>query len=102
VVEFMQDHKAEWLVTYQKLKDGQAIADALCTKFVGFLYLPDADILMFKTLWSKEHGWATPMRIMQTRTQATINGGSAVRENAFINMTDATVLYGDADGRQTS
>lgn len=102
VVEFMQDHKAEWLVTYQKLKDGQAIAEALCTKFVGFLYLPEADILMFKTLWSKEQGWATPMRVLQTRTQATINGGSAVRENAFINMADATVLYGDTVGRQTS
>jgi hypothetical protein len=102
VVEFMGDHKGEWLVTHQKIKDGVAIAQALHTKFVGFLYLPEADLLMFKTIWHPDQGWTVPIKVHETKTQATINGGIAVRENAFIDMKNATVLYGDADGRQTA
>lgn len=102
VVEFMTDHKGEWLVTNQKIKDGVAIAKALHTKFVGFLYLPEADLVMFKTIWQPDEGWIAPIRVQKTTTQATINGGTAVRENAFIDMKTATVLYGDTDGRQTT
>jgi len=102
VVEFMGDHKGEWLVTHQKIKDSVAIAQALHTKFVGFLYLPEADLLMFKTIWHPDQGWTVPIKVHETKTQATINGGIAVRENAFIDMKNATVLYGDADGRQTA
>jgi hypothetical protein len=54
---------------------------------------------MCKTIWHPTGGWAVPIRIQETKTQATINGGIAVRQNAFIDMKTATVLYGDADGR---
>ena len=95
VLDFNVTYEKRWLVTQKKLDDASEIAQALQTKLVGFLYFPEADVLLVKTLMAPGKGWVTNIRKEHTRTQATINGGSTVRLNAYIDMTDALVLYGD-------
>ena len=95
VLDFNVTYEKRWLVTQKKLDDAAEIAQALQTKLVGFLYFPEADVLLVKTLMAPGKGWVTDIRKEHTRTQATINGGSVVRLNAYIDMTDALVLYGD-------
>ena len=61
---------------------------------VGFLYLVEDDILLHKKLWEPELGWVCSMSIRLTYTQATVNGGRALRSNAFIDMKDAKSIRG--------
>jgi hypothetical protein len=95
VLDFNVTYGKRWLVTQKKLDDASEIAQTLHTKLVGFLYFPEADVLLVKTLMAPGKGWVTDIRKEHTRTQATINGGSVVRLNAYIDMTEALVLYGD-------
>lgn len=95
VVEFSVTWESKWLVTADKIKRGAHIAQELCVPFVGFLYLPEPKILMYKTLWKPDKGWTTDLAEKETRTQATVNGGSIVRLNAFIDMSDAKTIFGD-------
>jgi hypothetical protein len=82
----------EWFVTYDKIALGRQIADALCIDLWGFLYLVPDDIVMRVKLSSYDGGWLQKFRIEKTETQATVNGGTAVRENAYINMINADIL----------
>jgi len=97
-VDFIVTYEKRWLVTQQKLDNASLVAQSLHTSLVGFLYFPTADVLLVKTLWKNGKGWATDIVTMKTRTQATINGGSAVRDNAYIDMTGALVIRGDEIG----
>jgi len=82
----------EWLMTHDKMIKGSEIASALSVPFIGFLYLIQDEILMYQKLWEPEVGWVCSMAIRPTWTQATINGGKALRSNAFIDMSKATQL----------
>jgi hypothetical protein len=95
VIEFTVTWESRWLVTAEKIKKGASIARELCVPFVGFLYLPEAKILMHKTLWHPDKGWVAALEEKETRTQATVNGGSVIRLNAFIDMSDAKTIFGD-------
>lgn len=78
----------EWLITEEKVRNGLIVANALCTRLLGMLYLVDDDTLLVTDLRR------APRRIERTATQATINGGIARRENAFVNMESAQVYDG--------
>lgn len=92
---FAIDHKHKWLVTDEKIRKAQAVAEALQVPFVGFLFIPEASALFFETLWHPQKGWMVNIEVKETRTQATINGGSIVRKNAYIDMSKAKLLIGD-------
>lgn len=77
----------EWLVTEAKIEYGLEIADMLCVRFLGFLYLVDADTLLTVDLGK------VPRRIAVTETQQTVNGGKIMRTNAYIDMSNAKVHY---------
>lgn len=79
----------EWLLTFEKITKGAALARSLRIPFIGYLYLvPDGIALAIKL--SDEHGNLLPkIRIERTKTQATTNGGHAVRTNAYVCMDDA-------------
>lgn len=83
----------EWLVTETKIIDGRKLADMLRVDFVGFLHLVDEDIVLAKMLYSPFTQQTAKHRVARTWTQATINGGSALRDNAYIDMRGARVLY---------
>lgn len=82
----------EWLITYDKLIRASEIASALCVPLYGFLYLIRSDILLMKKLFCPERQWLVDLNVRTTETQATINGGVAVRQNAYIDMSDARHL----------
>lgn len=86
----------EWLITFEKVVRSRDIANALGVPLVGFLYLVKDDVLLVKRL-SNPDGSVVPFRVETTETQATVNGGTATRGNAFIRMNGAKVYAGIKD-----
>jgi len=81
----------EWLVTEAKIQKGLDIANMLCVKFLGFLYLVDEDTLLTID-FSK-----VKRRVAITETQGSFNGGRVMRKNAYICMDDAKIHYNISD-----
>lgn len=75
----------EWLVTAEKIESGLKIAEGLCIPFWGMLYLVNCDTLLVQSIKGAQ------IRYAETETQATVNGGVAIRKNAFIKMDKAKV-----------
>lgn len=90
--KFVTSYKSQWLVTYKKIKDCCDASDLLSVPFVGFLYIQPTNVLLTKTIY-KDGQFRQTLTVNQTRTQATTNGGSIVRDNAYIDMTEAKALY---------
>lgn len=90
--KLVKEFRGEWLVTFDKLTTAQHIADMIVVPLYGFLYLVDEDVLLTKCLYLPSRGWLAKFRVEQTETQATCNGGKAVRANAYIDMRDATII----------
>ena len=88
LTQFQNAFRNEWLITHEKVASGIKLANALCVPLYGFLYLVDDDVLLVQNLTT------TPMRVEATATQRTINGGVAIRENAFIPMNGAKIYRG--------
>lgn len=84
--------KNEWLVTADKIDRGVAVAELLQVEFWGFLYLVPDDIVLRVKIWHPDAKWLVKMRREHTETQRTVNGGKAVRLNAFIDMATAHIL----------
>ena len=79
-----------WLVTFEKIVMAQNIARQLHVPLVGFLYcIPDKTLLVH-TIWNPKTGYCD-FEVMKTKTQATVNGGDATRDNAYINVKEAKV-----------
>ncbi len=77
------------LITYEKLYRGKALAEGLAVPLVLIIYLrPDATAYVWRV--SDERGrWTKHPHTEETRTQATCNGGTAYRLNAFLPFADA-------------
>ena len=90
--KFTLDYKSEWLVTADKVMAGVDVARGLQVPFIGILYLVPDKKLLHKTIWRPSDGIVVAMRVHETETMKTINGGVITRQNAFIDMSDATVL----------
>jgi len=99
VLQFRLDYESRWLITKKKIDDGVQIASALCVPYIGFLFLPEADVLLYQTIWKPGEGYVCDIKVADTRTQATINGGSIVRTNAYVDMAGAKFISGDRDDR---
>lgn len=90
--QFTGRFESKWLITADKIEYGAMVAKELCIPLVGFLYLVPSNILLTRKLYdSKTHCYA-PMEVRETQTQATVNGGLAVRRNAYVDMRDAQVI----------
>lgn len=92
---FTRTFENEWLITFDKLLDGRKIARDLRVPFVGMLYLVDSDTLLSQRIADENGDWALPMRIKQTETQKTVNGGVVVRTNAYVKLTNPMVICGE-------
>lgn len=90
--EFRGRYKSEWLLTLGKIMACKSVAQRFQVAFVGMLYLVPSKTLLAKTLWTPGKGWAVPYRVARTETQATVNGGKATRDNAYLDMSTATNL----------
>lgn len=84
----------EWLVTNEKINNGVAAAKLLGVPFMGFLYLIPDDLLLVTQISDAQANLTVDIRVEQTTTQKTINGGSIERLNAFIDMREARIYRG--------
>jgi len=58
---------------------------------IGLLYLVEDKTLMVQKLCDAQGNLTAEMLIKNTTTQATINGGSIARNNAYISMDGAKI-----------
>ena len=84
--QFRGEFGSAWLVTADKIHRARAVAKALCVPLIGFLYLVPDRVLLVKTLTDDNGTLIVTHREEVTRTQATVNGGTALRNNMFIEM----------------
>jgi hypothetical protein len=90
--KFKRAYSNEWLVTFDKIEKARTIAKSLCVRVVGFLYLKQSDVLLVQEIVNADGLYVPSIRLDATTTQATINGGTATRTNAYINMDNASVM----------
>lgn len=86
---FKNQFHNEWLITYQKVEDAKRCAALLHVPLYGFLYLTPSKTLLMEKITDSDGQFVCQFRVEQTTTQRTVNGGSAVRSNAFISMKNA-------------
>jgi len=87
--KFSAQYESQWLVTMNKIERARAIALGLCVPLVGFLYLRQSDLLLVQSITDHKGMYVPDITIKPTRTQATVNGGSIIRSNAYIDMSGA-------------
>lgn len=90
--KFQNKYENLWLVTFDKVARAIEVSKALQVPLTGFLYLVQEQTLLVKTLWRPVEGLVAPIAIRQSETRETINGGTAIRANAYIDMSGAAVL----------
>ena len=90
--DLMNKFDGKWLITYDKIERGISICRSLGVDFRGFLYLVPDQILVIVRLWNCKTGETAIMDVEETRTQATVNGGSIVRLNAYVDVSNGTVI----------
>lgn len=89
LARFMAERKGEWLVTHQKVLDLAKVCELLRIPGYMMLYLVADRLVLVKKVVDHTGQVTGVARVEATRTQKTINGGEAFRQNAFINMQDA-------------
>jgi hypothetical protein len=75
-----------YLVTFDKLVIARDVGARLRVPFVLIVGLVDA--VVFWQVADPAGRWLVDMRINRTTTQATCNGGDAVRANAYLSLDD--------------
>ena len=90
--DLMNKFDGKWLITYDKIERGISICRSLGVDFRGFLYLVPDQILVIVRLWNCKTGETAIMDVEETRTQATVNGGSIVRLNAYVDVKNAAII----------
>jgi hypothetical protein len=89
-VEQLEKFNHLWLVTRSKIEELKLISSLLCVVGVGILYLVPSRVVLMQTI-CRNGQWLVDFQVDETATQATCNGGEAVRDNAFISMSGAKV-----------
>tara|TARA_R100000808_G_scaffold7131_2_gene21062 strand:+ start:1973 stop:2482 length:510 start_codon:yes stop_codon:yes gene_type:complete len=83
------EYEWRWMISQHKLDRGRLLADMLLIPFVGILYLVPSSKILVQELINKNGEDAVDMFTAETITSATINGGRAIGNNAFIDMKNA-------------
>ena len=84
---FWERHRGTWLISNHKLRDNIPIARAMRIPFYGAMHIVQSRTVLFKKIWGD--GVTCAHEVRRCSTQATINGGTKIRDNAFIPMDDA-------------
>jgi hypothetical protein len=92
-LEMYTQHGGKWLLSANKLNNGQLVAKHLSIDLWGSIYFKDSAVLMMVKLWSaSKNQWLQPYEIKETETQKGVNGGRAIRENAYITLPQQPLL----------
>jgi hypothetical protein len=79
----------ETLLTYDKLCAGVAVSEKLMVPFYCIVFLVDEPLGLLIQLTDLKGQIIAKTKIERTKTPASVNGGSAVRTNAYIDMSTA-------------
>lgn len=90
--ELREDYSSRWLITADKIDRGVAVCKSLGIDFRGFLYLVPDHMLLIVPIWSYEKGYVADIEYENSKTQATVNGGTAFRLNAFVDVSGAKAI----------
>lgn len=82
----------DYLVTANKLDDGIAMAKKMCIDFYLIVCLELSNVLLIFKVYEHKSGAVIPHERKNTRTRETVNGGSIVRENAYIKISSASII----------
>ena len=77
------DYKS-WLVTFNKIMDGKKLSEMLRVPFFGFLYLIPDELVFYWKITDEFGEFRFGFDIKRTLTRKTINGGMAMRTNAYL------------------
>ena len=90
--DFKYSFRSEWLVSYQKLEACRLITMRLKIPFIMALRILNGNLIFVQQVWDSSGNLNTGIRLAQTTTQKSVNGGIASRPNAYINMSDSDVF----------
>ena len=80
-----------YLISYDKILNAIEISRVMCVPFILIVYLIKDGVVIGIEL-GDEYGVAVPMEIKETRTQKSIDGGEAIRRNAYIDIEKFHIL----------
>lgn len=92
--DLVNRYKNQWLITADKLERGVSACERLGIDFRGFLYLVPDNMLFIVPIFTYKEGWVASIDYDVTETQATVNGGTARRLNAYVDVSKAKVIAG--------
>jgi hypothetical protein len=90
---FELERNYEWLITNEKIIKSAELAKNLGLPLVGFLYFVKDKCLLVKRISNPDGNIICKMRVAETKTQTTVNGGQIIRANAFLQMDGAKILF---------
>jgi hypothetical protein len=73
-----------WLITYDKIECGKEVSELLRVPYLGFLYLVPDDVLLIWEITNSSGSYKFSFDKKKTKTQYSVNGGTARRLNAFL------------------
>ena len=81
-----------WLITHEKIKKCKLLSEYIRIPFIGFLYLLDDDKIMFWQITDNKGNYLFEFKNEITSTRKTINGGTAMRDNAFLPISEGHLV----------
>lgn len=89
-IEWFEKHGGTWLITWKKVKRCAFLAREMRVFFTGILYFVPSNIALMAHVYDGNNDkWLIEPNVRETETQATVNGGRTVKENAFLDMKNA-------------
>lgn len=81
-----------YLITYEKLEKLKNLCKMLCVPGFLFVSLLESDEIASWQICDQEGNYTSKINKKHTKTQATCNGGTAFRENAYISLDSMRLL----------
>ena len=80
-----------YLISYDKIENGLQICRMMRVPFILIVYLIKDGVVMGIEI-GDEFGVSVEMEIKETRTQKSIEGGTVIRRNAYIDLENFHIL----------
>jgi hypothetical protein len=81
-----------YLISYEKIDRGVALSSLMHVPFYLFVYLISSDDIVYWKVSDETGREVCNYTIERTKTKADVNGGIAMRENAYIQLDGMTIL----------
>ena len=80
-------HYGTYLISWDKIQNGMTMAKMMRVPFILIVYLVDSQMVLGTEIATEDGDLAIPdIEVKETRTQRSIEGGSVIRKNAYIDL----------------